>query len=83
MMPRNYAAVGSKIIGEKEDISFIDLNTEKLCSRVCINYLLEGMFKKWRLCRIYCTYANLMRQLSSYLTFTCRLKNKIREESMR
>uniref|UniRef100_A0A0R3RKB0 Large ribosomal subunit protein mL54 n=1 Tax=Elaeophora elaphi TaxID=1147741 RepID=A0A0R3RKB0_9BILA len=42
MMSRNYAAVGSKIIAEKEDKSFIDLNAEKLCTHVCVNYLLEG-----------------------------------------
>ncbi|CAG9537230.1 unnamed protein product [Cercopithifilaria johnstoni] len=39
---RNYATVGSKIIAEKEDKSFIDLNTEKLCTHVCVNYLIEG-----------------------------------------
>ncbi|KAL3997664.1 Mitochondrial ribosomal protein L37 family protein [Acanthocheilonema viteae] len=42
MPSRNYVAVGSKIIAEEGDKSFIDLNTEKLCTRVCVNYLLEG-----------------------------------------
>ncbi|MCP9264410.1 Ribosomal protein L37 domain containing protein [Dirofilaria immitis] len=42
MTLRNYAAVGSKILPEKEDKGFIDLNTEKLCSYVCVNYLVEG-----------------------------------------
>lgn len=45
MTRRNYAAVSSKIIPEKEDKGFIDLNTEKLCTRVCVNYFLEGRFK--------------------------------------
>ncbi|VDM21086.1 unnamed protein product [Wuchereria bancrofti] len=42
MTLRNYATISSKIIAEKEDRSFIDLNTEKLCTHVCVNYLLDG-----------------------------------------
>uniref|UniRef100_A0A915PZI6 Large ribosomal subunit protein mL54 n=1 Tax=Setaria digitata TaxID=48799 RepID=A0A915PZI6_9BILA len=42
MLLRNYASVGSKIFPEKEDKGFIDLNTEKLCTHVCVNYLIEG-----------------------------------------
>ncbi|VDM92643.1 unnamed protein product, partial [Litomosoides sigmodontis] len=41
MSLRNYASVSSKIIPEKGDRSFIDLNTEKLCTHVCVNHLIE------------------------------------------
>uniref|UniRef100_A0A0N5AUL6 Large ribosomal subunit protein mL54 n=1 Tax=Syphacia muris TaxID=451379 RepID=A0A0N5AUL6_9BILA len=37
---RNYAA--KKPQSSKEDKSFIDLDTEKLCSYVCINYLADA-----------------------------------------
>lgn len=36
------ASVGSKILPEKRDKKFIDFDTEKLCSHVCINYFVEG-----------------------------------------
>ncbi|MFH4973831.1 hypothetical protein AB6A40_000540 [Gnathostoma spinigerum] len=38
---RTYA-VGSKLVAEKEDKSFVDMDAEKLCSYVCINYFTEG-----------------------------------------
>lgn len=71
MMSRNYASVGSKIIPEKEDRSFIDLNTEKLCSHVCVNYLIEGMIRQWYFLQI---YVNLTRQLLSRFIFIIKAK---------
>lgn len=78
MILRNYAAVGSKIIAEKEDKGFIDLNTEKLCTHVCVNHLIEGMFKQRS---IYCTYSNLILQLLNHLTVIMRFSDlKIKSE---
>ncbi|KAH7722348.1 Protein MRPL-54 [Aphelenchoides avenae] len=38
---RTYA-VGSKVVAEKEDKSFIETDVEKLCKYVCINYNVEA-----------------------------------------
>uniref|UniRef100_A0A915BLN6 Large ribosomal subunit protein mL54 n=1 Tax=Parascaris univalens TaxID=6257 RepID=A0A915BLN6_PARUN len=39
---RCYASVGSKVIAEKEDKSFIESDVEKLCKYVCINFYIQG-----------------------------------------
>uniref|UniRef100_A0A0M3IH00 Large ribosomal subunit protein mL54 n=1 Tax=Ascaris lumbricoides TaxID=6252 RepID=A0A0M3IH00_ASCLU len=39
---RCYASVGSKVIAEKEDKSYIESDVEKLCKYVCINFYIQG-----------------------------------------
>ncbi|KHN75473.1 39S ribosomal protein L54, mitochondrial [Toxocara canis] len=39
---RSYASVGSKVLAEKEDKSYIESDVEKLCKYVCINYYVQG-----------------------------------------